>query len=79
MKILDLIYNRLPNKLKSEVVLKSTADQLKLAAWAMGGINYIISPNHNKLYSLIFIIPSWFFCQYLAIYLLTKIGTGEQK
>jgi hypothetical protein len=77
MKIFDILFNKLPDKLKSEVILKSTADQIKLVSWAMGGVNYLIS-SHNKLYSLVFIIPSWVICQYLAIYLLTKIETGEE-
>ena len=75
LKVFDNLFNKLPNKLKSEVILKSTANQIKLVSWAMGGINYLIS-SPNKLYSLVLIIPSWLICQYLAIYLLTKIETG---
>jgi hypothetical protein len=32
MKIYDILFNKLPNKLKSEVILKSTADQIKLVS-----------------------------------------------
>lgn len=78
MKLLDIFFNKLPPAIRTKTVLYSMADQLKLTAWAMGGINYLIS-DANKLESLIFIIPGWLFFQYLAIYLLAKIDIGEQK
>jgi hypothetical protein len=78
MKLLDNVYNILPGTIKSEALLKSISDQIKLLSWAMGGLNYLISSN-NKLSSLVFIVPSWFICQYLAHYLLIKVSDMENK
>lgn len=74
IRILHKLFDLMPSSLKTETVLKSISDQIKILSWAMGGINYIMS---SKLYSLIFIIPVWILCQILAHYLLTRIGNLE--
>lgn len=65
---------RLPNDVK-----KSIADQLKLLAWAFGGINTYFRHVLGNTWGIILVITTWFTLQFLAHYLLAKIKNNEGK
>jgi len=75
-KNLDNLFNYLPESLKTEPVLKSIADQLKLLAWASGGLNYLLGKEPHW-YNIPMISISWIYRQTLVHFILTKLGINK--
>ncbi len=70
-------FNNLPNEVK-----KSIVDQLKLLAWATGGINVYFRHAFGEYTGIFFVIFGWVSLQLIAHYILfyTKIeerGAGK--